>query len=466
MKVILAIVSFALGNGALNAQFALPEAASVRSHSGQFVVYAGRLPSPESAPPALVTNTSYVELEASLLAVSCERIKQALWTELDARVQWSGRIHLTLRAVQSEDDPVTIVSERFRSGWSYRVQLPQFMKRERFVRAIVQTLLLERANRAGPGRSAEIPFWLTEGLTRHLLDTRADELILTNPRVSWRGLDIGPLILEERRRDPLESARQRLREHPPLTLEELSWPAGQTLAGDAGERFGCSAQLFVTELLRLNGGRACFRAMLDELAGCYNWQTAFFHAFQQHFAKQLDLEKWWELQLAHFTGRDPTQLWTAEESWRKLNDILRTPVEVRQVVNELPVYVDVPLQAVIKEWDSLRQKPILIQKLRDLEIARLRVAPEFIGLVEDYHQLLSNFIRQREQEGSVLPVAGISLLRAGAVTRETVKRLDELEGRRLGLRSPPNPPAREAQGVNPPLTLRNTDFPLPPRRNP
>lgn len=466
MKAILALASFALGNGVLNAQFALPEATSVRSHSGQFVVYAGRLPSAESAPPAILTNTSYVELEASLLAVSCERIKQALWTELDARVQWSGRIHLTLSARQGEDDPVTIVSERFRSGWSYRLQLPQFMKRERFVRAIVQTLLLERANRAGAGRSAEIPYWLTEGLTRHLLDTHADELILTNPRVTWRGLNIGPLIMEERRRDPLESARQRLREHPPLTLEELSWPAGATLAGEAGERFGCSAQLFVTELLRLNGGRACFRAMLDELAGCYNWQTAFFRAFQQHFAKQLELEKWWELQLAHFTGRDPTQLWTAEESWRKLDEILRSPMEVRRAPNELPAYVDVPLQVVIREWDSLRQGPVLTQKLRDLEVAHLRVAPEFISLVGDYHQLLSSFIRQRGQEGLALPVAKTSQARVKPLTRETLRQLDELDTRRVTLRPPPGPHALDSTGGRPPLTLRNTESPPPTLRTP
>jgi hypothetical protein len=366
--------------------------------------------------------------------------------------------------VQGGDDPATIVSERFARGWGYRVELPQFMKREHFVRAIVQTLLLERANRSSTGRSAEIPFWLTEGLSRHLLDTRAAELILTNPRVNWRGLDIGPLIIEERRRDPLESARQRLREHPPLTLEELSWPAAGSWSGGDGERFGCSAQLFVTELLRLEGGRACFRSLLDELAGCYNWQTAFFRAFQKHFTRPLELEKWWELQLAHFTGRDPTQLWTVEESGSQLDEILRTPLEVRRSTDELPVQVDVPLQVVLREWDSLRQGPVLTRKLRDLEAARLRVAPEFVSLVEDYHRLLSDFIGQRDQAG-LLPLAIRFTTPLKPIVSDVLKHLDELDVQRAALRSAANSPAKPANAASLPSTHRNPEFPAatPPR---
>ena len=57
---------------------------SARSQSGQFVVYAG--PSPGSIPPVLepAKNTGFVRLEPTLVAVSCERIKQLLSRELDA----------------------------------------------------------------------------------------------------------------------------------------------------------------------------------------------------------------------------------------------------------------------------------------------------------------------------------------------------------------------------------------------
>jgi hypothetical protein len=441
MKVIFAIASCALWSAVAHGQFAAAEADSARSLSGQFIVHGGRLPSTVTAPPELVTNVNYIELEPALVAVSCERIKQALWAELDISGQWSGKIYLTLRATRGADDPVTIISDRFPKGWSYRLELPQFMERKCFVRALVQTLLQERANRHAGGRSAEIPFWLTEGLTRHLQDSRAGRLILPTPRWGVRGLDIDPVVIEERRRDPLESARQRLRENPPVSLEELSWPTAEKLSGDAGEVFGCSAQLFVTELLRLEGGRACLRAMLDELAGCFNWQTAFFRAFPRHFTRQLDLEKWWDLQLVHFTGRDPRQLWTVEDSWHKLDQILRTPVEVRRATNDLPAHADVSLQAVLREWDSVRQAPVLNTKLRDLELARLRVAPELAGLLESYHQVLANFIRHRDQAGLVLPVAKFSQPRLKPFTQETLKQLDALDAKRMALRPQPKPSA-------------------------
>lgn len=464
MKIVFAIASCAAWSAVANAQIALPEAASVRSLSGQFVVYGGRLPSTATAPPSVFTNLTYIELESSLVAVSCERIKQALWTELEITGQWSGNVHLTLRAAQGEDDPVTIISDRFPKGWSYRLELPHFVGRQRFVRAIVQTLLQERANRHAGSRSAEIPFWLTEGLTRHLQDARAGELLLPAPRWGWRGLDISPVVIEDRRRDPLESARQRLREHPPLSLEELSWPTAEKLSGDAGEVFGSSAQLFVTELLRLKGGRDCLRAMLDELAGCYNWQTAFFRAFRQHFTRQLDLEKWWDLQLVHFTGRDPSQLWTVEDSWQKLGQILRAPVEVRRATNELPAHTDVSFQAVIREWDSVRQSPVLNGKLRDLELARLRVAPELIELVEGYHQALANFMRHRGQTDLVLPVARVNQPRLKPLVRETLKQLDELDAKRMAMRAQSNAPVNTTVETNSPL--QNSVFPQPPPRNP
>ncbi len=461
MKANLAIASCTIWSVVASAQFAVPEADSARSLSGQFVVYGGRLPSTATAPAALVTNANYIELEPSLVAVSCERIKQALWAELDVTGQWSGNIHLTLRAARDGEDPITIISDRFPKGWSYRLELPQFVQRERFVRALVQTLLLERANRFGGNRSAEVPLWLTEGLTRHLLNTRGGELILPTPRWGVRGLDISPVLLEERRRDPLDTAREFLREHPPLAVQDLSWP-GENMSGDAGEAFACSAQLFVTELLRLRAGRDCVRTMIDGLAGCYNWQTAFFRAFQKHFTRQLDLEKWWELQLVHFTGRDPRQLWTVEDTWRKLDEILRTPVEVRRTTNDLPAHTDVPLQAVIREWDSVRQAPVINRKLRDLELARLRVAPEFVSLLESYHQVLADFVRHREQAGLVLPVAKFNQPRLKPFTREILKQLDELDARRRALRPQVGSPVKEPAASNPAPALQTTNSrPIP-----
>ena len=446
MKCLLALGLLAALSRAADGEPPRRETAPLSSMSGQFLVRGLPPGSRSFAPPGLGTNQSFVELTPTLLTISSERIKQALARELGGDSSWRGRIHLALKPAQSGDDPVTIVSERFSSGWAYRIELPQFVERQRFVRAFVQVLLAESANRQAGERPAEVPAWLTEGLTQHLLSSSEIQIILPPPRLNVRGVEINPTMIEPRRYDPLQAARLSLREHPPLTLEELSWPAEEKLTGDAGEAYRRSAQLFVTELLRLKNGRECMRAMLGELAGCFNWQTAFFRAFRAHFASQLELEKWWSLQLVHFTGRDLYQLWTVAESARKLDQIVRTTVEVRRAANELPASADVTLQAIIREWDTLRQTPVLQSKVRDLELARLRIAPEFGELVEEYRRVLAGYLQRREKEILVLPVSKPFQRTLKPLVRETIRQLDLLDARRESLRpeAAPAAPALEA----------------------
>lgn len=450
MKRIFTIGFFVVLCSEVNAQFARPDTVSIRSVSGQFVAHGARQHSPSAVPPDLATNLNCVELEPALLTVSGERIKQALCRELGDASPWRGKIHLVLRPAHSGDDPVNIVAERFRDGWTYRVGLPQVVERQRFVRALVHSILVEMANRKAGDRSAEIPLWLTEGLTQHLLNSSEIQIIFPPPRWAVHGLEINPMIIEARRQDPLESARRSLRERPPLTLEELSWPTDEKMADDLGEAYRRSAQLFVTELLRLKNGRDCLRAMLGELASCYNWQTAFFRAFHTHFARQLDLEKWWALQLVNFTGRDLGQLWTVEESWRKLDQIVRTPVEVRRAANELPAHAEVTLQSIIREWDTLRQTPVLNSKLRELELARSRIAPEIAGLAEEYRQAITSYLHRRDQVGLVFPVSKLAQPTVKPIVRDAVKQLDALDVKRIALRPEANPVAATTSEGKPP----------------
>jgi len=442
MKSILSIGLFLAFGSASHAQFSPAGSSLVRSLSGQFVVHGPPQTLPSSGLRTLATNENYLELEPALLAVSSERIKQALNRELgESSAAWRGKIHLHLQAVRGENDPVTIVSERFRDGWDYRIALPQIVERQRFVRAFVQSLLRERANRRAGDRAAEIPLWLSEGLTQHLLNSSEIQLFLPPPRWGVHGLEINPLVIDARAHDPLASAKQRLRERPPLTLEELSWPTGEKLAGEAGEAFRRSAQLFVTELLRLADGRDCLRAMLDELPACYNWQTAFFHAFHAHFARQLDLEKWWSLQVTSFTGRDLNELLTVADSWSELDQVLRTPVEVRRVADEMPERSEVTLQFILREWDQVQQTPALQARLRDLELMRLRAAPELGELIGDYHDVLGSYLRQRDKVGLIFTTtARDTSTKLKILARDTAKQLDALDARRLALRPETNSP--------------------------
>jgi hypothetical protein len=460
--------------GAANAQFTRPDAGIVRSVSDQFVVHGATQTSPSMIVRALATNVNYIELSPARLAITSERIKQAVYRELGEASPWRGRIHLYLQPVRALDEPVTIVSDRFRDGWKYRLSLPQFVERERFIRAIVQTLLMELANRKAGDRAPEIPVWLTEGLTQRLLAMPDVELTPSETRWTADGRAIGPTVFDIRRVDsrkqetppamltansmrviwvdPLEEARRHLLARPPLTIEELSWPDGKALDGETGDAYRHSAQLFVTELLRLKDGRESARAMLDELAGCYNWQTAFFRAFHAHFAQQLDLEKWWSLQVVNLTGRD-SRLLTLEESWRELDRIVRTPVEVRHATNELPERSEVTLQFIVREWDQIQQTPALQARLRDLEVIRHRAPPDLAGLITDYYNVLSSYLRQRDKVGLILTsTTRDPNIRLKTLVRDAVKQLDVLDARRMALRP---------ETDSPPVTLGTTVSPKP-----
>jgi hypothetical protein len=277
---------------------------SVRSHSGQFVVYAGRSSAFPSPTLALATNQSFVRLEPTLATVSCERIKQALTRELGATAPWSGTVYLVLHPAQAPGDTITITSERFKDRWQYRVDFPDLVEQSRYVRVIVQVLLLEMANRTAQTRSSEIPAWLVEGLSQLLLTSSEVALTLSPPGPNANGVSYSATVVNARKEGYREQTHKQLRGRPPLTFEGLSWPAEDLSSGDMGDLYRCSAQLFVGELLRLPDGRECVRSMLAQLPQHYNWQFAFLHAFNAFFERPLDVEKWRALSVAQATGKN------------------------------------------------------------------------------------------------------------------------------------------------------------------
>jgi hypothetical protein len=425
-----------------SAQLLPPEFVSARSMSGQFVVSELKERF-QSAPPKSEKGEELLTFTPAFLVVSCERIKQAVWRELGASGNWSGRILIGLRPARTADDPVTVVCNRYKDGWSYQMELPQGVKKLRFMRAIVQTLLLEIANRNAGERSAEIPEWLTEGLAAKLLASNEDELLPQPPTNSIRGVMVGGVLLEKTRINPLkgarinplEGAKQILREHPQLTLEQLSWPNDAQLSGRDEGVFESSAQLFTSELLLLKDGPACMTTMLSELGRCYNWQTAFLRAFKDHFTKLLDVEKWWALQVVHLTGRDPTLYWTLEESQRRLDETLLTPAQVRLRADQLPASTRLSLQAVITEWDFASQRAALNEKLQALGFLRLHLAPELAALGEDYRQTLEEYLKQRTRLSLPLPGLTRPAPTVRSVVRDAVRQLDALDEKRTGLHS-------------------------------
>ncbi len=411
---------------------------SARSSSGQFIVYGGRsfpLP-PEMS--ELATNRDYVQLEPTLATVSCERIKEMLLRELGSTASWRGNIYLVLYPARGAADTITVTSERFKDGWRYRVDFPDVLERSRYVRVLVRVLLLEIANRTAQGRMAEVPLWLIEGLSQMLLASNEIEIILPPPRGRANGLSVSTTVLNERRHSLLEQVQKKLRGRPPLTFEDLSWPNGDELSGDTGDLYSGSAQLFVGELLRLPDGRDCLRTMLAQLSQHYNWQMAFLRAFHAYFDRPLDVEKWWALSVAEATGHSLAQTWMLEESWQKLDGAVHAAVQVRTDADQLPMHADASLQTIIREWDTARQTQALNNALLELTLLRLRIAQEFVGLVQDYCQTIETYLQERDHTRSFFTTKNAVRRRAAEAA---IRQLDALDARREALRPAPKPAA-------------------------
>ncbi|HWW01625.1 MAG TPA: hypothetical protein VNZ64_18145 [Candidatus Acidoferrum sp.] len=421
------------------AEPASPTPRAFESRSRQFLVQAVAVPALSPLISELETNPDFIQLNPILLPVSCDRIKQSLCRQLGADTSWRGRIYVGLQPAESTDDPITIASERFRDGWQYFVALPSVVERSRYVHAMVQVLLLEMANRGATDRSAELPPWLSEGFSRQLLASTNGELdvILPNPQVAASGLRVAWTTVSARRANPLEEAHKWLSAASPLTFQELSWPTPDQLSGEAGAVYGSSAQLFVSELLRLPDGPGCLRAMLADLPRRYNWQLSFLQAFQSRFQRPLDVEKWWALQVLHFTGRELTQTWPPDESWQKLDEVVRSAVQVHVGTNDLPLQAEVKLQTIIRQWDSSRQTQTLQEKIRELDALRLRVAPEVAPLTAQYRQVLATYLQIRDRGGSVFGLGKKAAHRRAA--EEVLLQLDALDAQRASQRPEAKP---------------------------
>lgn len=414
------------------AQSAGPGLFLSRSVSGQFVVQSGfsALGSPMAA--MLENDTNFVRLDPTLLPVSCERIKQLVYRALAMSEAWKGKIFLRLYPAQSADSRVAVDAEQFRDGWQYRVSLPNYCQRERYVRAVVSVVLLEIANRGADAHTAELPLWLSEGLARQIWVSDQKEVILAAPGISDSGLRMTTLLVNARKGNSLELAHQELCAGAPLNFQQLSWPVAEPVTGECSELYRSTAQLFCGRLLELPNGQLCLRTMLHNLPNYYNWQFAFFQAFHDYFRGVLDIEKWWSLQLVNFTGRELTQNWTADESWDKLDQVVRSAVQVRIGTNELPLHAEVTLQTIIRDWPAPRQTQALETKLRELQMLRPRLTRELVPFVDDYCRTIELYVQSLNHPGFVLPFRKHAAERHNA--GEAIQRLDELDNRRAQLR--------------------------------
>lgn len=411
-------LAFLLVSAAVGTAQAL-EPVTVRSQSGQFVVHGLPLSVPQSGYSTSVVK--YLRLDPTLTAISLERIRQAVYGELGLKEQWRGLITVTTHPVEEDQPTIQVNSVHFKDGWGYRIELPERIDKDQFVRVAVKVILSEIANREAITREAELPPWLVEGIAAELQSTVLSTLAL-EPETQTTRRDLRP--------DPLRVAREVLRRRPTLKFDEICMPTAAMLLPENLELYRACSQVVVHELLRLRTGRDCLRDMLVRLPKNLNWQTTFLQSFSPYFQRLIDADKWYSLTIANVSSRDPFSRWPLEASWKQLEEILATQVQVRLDASELPITTAVTLQRIVVEWDAEKQQPVIAQKVTYLQALRPRVAPELADLVDAYAEVLQAHLAGRSVKLPTPPRGAEVAGKLPARIRNVVRHLDALDARR------------------------------------
>ena len=352
------------------------------SASKQFVVRG--VPQRSVFARSAISNVVY--LDPALLVVTCEHVKQAMAQELGWGTRWRGAIFIDVHPVRFDNEPPDLQVQRTTEGWRYRINFPDETDRTRLLETIVESLLLEFANRAATAHSANLPPWLVEGLTAHFMEG------------ALSGLALQPNALNVQYRahnDSVAAIRRRIQQSGTLTFDQLNWPDFDDKDLKSAENYRNSAHLFVRELLRLRGGTDSLCAMLAMLPEHLNWQTAFLCGFETRFHTMLDVEKWWSLSLAQLRIHETSVMWASTEAQQRLEEILYTPMQVRLNQQEIPQVTPVELQTVILDWDFQQQSALLQGKLAQLQAVRLRLPPEFASLADSYRIVIEKYLHAR-----------------------------------------------------------------------
>ncbi|HVY68609.1 MAG TPA: hypothetical protein VHH73_01690 [Verrucomicrobiae bacterium] len=409
-----------LTSGALSAA-ELPLA--VRSSTGQFLCYG---PRPDANIPGITVKSNMVvmRLDADVLAVTAERIKQALLGELLANDAWQGRITLTIQPFAAPEQDIRIIATRNGGQWQYQVDFPENIQPEKLVRGVVRVLLQELSNRGNQRNAGEIPFWLSEGATTQLLAVNGNRLF---PPAQTQS------VTQFYRPDPLLFIREHLAANTPLSFQQLAHPSADVLSSPVTVTYSVSAQLLFYHLENLPGGRLAILEFLRLLPYNLNWETSFLQAFPGKFGSLLDVEKWWAIITTQFTSRRDGNLLPLNASLQRLGEALTTPAQVSKDSNSLPTRVQVPLQQVFSQWRVQQQQIVVNQKMAALLALRPNLAIEAQLLDDGYRNVLSNYAARYPAIGYAPSQKGAVPLTLKSLVDETVNKLNELDQQRTNL---------------------------------
>ena len=338
------------------------------SQSGQFIVHGGSARILQLTPQApLANDRGVIEIEPQLVAVTAERTRTAFAQELGVSDGFRDKIHVIVFDIAPRGQPIGIVSHLHSDGFVYKIGMPRRVESLQLLKALVQALLLEFANRDAR-RCAELPTWLVEGMNRQLA-TRVVPSSIFNSE---------PVTIERAGYDRLGASKIFLQTNAPLTIQQLSFPDFAQATPEQRAQFEASAHLLVHQLLRLKEGPLLMAQFIQSLPRALNWQTALFQVYREHFDSPLSLEKWWMLNCVQFRNREDRQTWSVEITLDRLESLLLTTMELRSDSDSLPQHRNATLQQVIQNAEFSAQKDLLGQKIQHLFFMSLNV-PEVIS---------------------------------------------------------------------------------------
>jgi hypothetical protein len=421
-----------------------PALISVRSSSEQFVIYGSRPDSSGALRRLQEGNLKALTLDPPLVAISCERIKQALLRQLEATDQWRGQVHVVQRRQWPSTANCSLSANRFRDGWSYRLEIPESIEPQRLVEVVTRALLIEMANRNARERSVELPRWLAEGFPPFLEMISNEELVARPPESGSEILPTHRFTRNALLTEDLNDAKAGWAQGIALSVQDLSWPREQLLSGSGLETYRESAQWFVYELLQMKNGAALFRSFLGRLPHYHNWQTAFFAAHNPRIQTPLDLEKWWALQITALNPEIAPRPVALDNSLALLDEVLRAPMQVRVETNDRPMRMVTTLQQALQGLDDPSRRQLAGECLLRLRLARPRLASPILEIADQYQLALIAYLTalaeaaEPDKAGKKVPIKRVD----GPVKREVkpfeelIGALNQLDGQRAALAMP------------------------------
>jgi hypothetical protein len=391
----------------------------VLSQSRQFAIYGSRARALNQDVPS-----GSIAVETELLAITAERIRQAVATEIPAIRPDNRPINLHLLEQPTPGNVIEIRSTHFTDGWTYRVGIPPVVEETRLAKALIQALLIEFAQRAGD-RGAEIPAWVAEGLAQELFYSVGPKLVVDRTSTGWEGA----------LRDMNWRTRETLRTNAPPSFGDLTTLAPPPAGAEAEPLYQSSAHLLVRSLLQSPNGRQKFAAFLQMLPATWNWQTAFREAYG--FESMLEVEKWWALVTVEFTSRDQRQAWSPAASLQKLDELLLTRVEFHSQTNSLPETRMIDLKTALRELEWRFQSAALNEKIAQIGYTTPHLAPEIGSVALQYQAVLKTYIEKRERATSRaggLPLTPEAYLQK--TVDETLRQIEALDAKRRTLAQP------------------------------